>query len=332
MSIGKMLARPSQQFLKFSRKASCFSLGCKALSLKQIFLVCGLALVLFVVVSTGRELLAIREWLNAHRAAFPIPPIDPCEVMERSSPLLPRKSNLPKLIHQTWPKDKPIPTHVERWYKKWEELFPDAEHILWSDEDILRLIETDFPWFVATYKWYPFTIMRADASRTFILYKFGGLYADMDYEPLHNFWNRLSDTNPSLIESTWANQFFQNSFMSSPRGHVFWNYTFTVMMERANHRMNEHEREVVVLDTLLLTGPHAIDEAVKRYTKDHPEEQVRILACQNFNRFTIGYQADMTAIADRTNQFYHGSTFKRCGSLLDYRCHLGIHHGTTMWK
>ena len=43
------------------------------------------------------------------------------------------------------------------------------------------------------------SIQRADASRYFILHKYGGLYADLDYEPLMNFWDHLPQRSPPRL-------------------------------------------------------------------------------------------------------------------------------------
>jgi Glycosyltransferase sugar-binding region containing DXD motif len=97
--------------------------------------------------------------------------LDPCLVLEQKAPRV-QNSKLPKVIHQQWPKGKPMPPHTTKWFNKWNELFPDVEHRLWSDEELRALISKDFPWFLETYDSFPLNIMRIDAARTFILYSF----------------------------------------------------------------------------------------------------------------------------------------------------------------
>ena len=96
--------------------------------------------------------------------------------------------------------------------------------MLWTDAKMRALIEEEYPWFLAAYDAYPHNIQRADASRYFILHKYGGLYADLDYEPLGNFWEHLPQHSPGLVESPYQyNERVQNSLMSSPPGHPLWN-------------------------------------------------------------------------------------------------------------
>lgn len=72
------------------------------------------------------------------------------------------------------------------WHFEWKRLFPEPEftHILWDDKMARDLILEKYPWFLETYDSYSSNIQRADAARYFILYTYGGLYADLDYTPL----------------------------------------------------------------------------------------------------------------------------------------------------
>ena len=51
------------------------------------------------------------------------------------------------------------------------------------------------------YNNYPKTIQRVDTVRYFILYKYGGIYADMDYVVKKNFFNELEKEKINIIES-----------------------------------------------------------------------------------------------------------------------------------
>ncbi len=104
-----------------------------------------------------------------------------------------------RIIHQQW-RDEKIPVMFEKWRSKFFSIFPNHRYILWTDETQRDLIQTKFPWFLDTYDGYEFGIQRADASRYFILYEYGGLYADLDYEPLIDFWAWLPPNVPALVE------------------------------------------------------------------------------------------------------------------------------------
>ena len=56
---------------------------------------------------------------------------------------------------------------------------------LWTDEDNRELIARDFPSFLPLYDGYDVKIKRIDAVRYFYLYKYGGVYMDLDVMCLH---------------------------------------------------------------------------------------------------------------------------------------------------
>jgi mannosyltransferase OCH1-like enzyme len=133
------------------------------------------------------------------------------------------------------------------------------------------LIEDCFPWFLSIYDNYSTNIQRADASSYFILYFYGGIYADLDYKPFVNFWRDIPPDRVSLIESPYMyNKQVQNSRMASPKEDQFWKITFDLLQER-------HEAE----DILYSTGPVLVDEAIRRAPHN---SWVHVLNCKNFQR------------------------------------------------
>lgn len=134
--------------------------------------------------------------------------------------------NIPKIIHQTAPNDKS--KWKKEWYTcqdTWLKFFPEPEykHIMWYDEDLDNLILKDFPSFYEIYKSYEKNIQRIDIARYFILYKYGGIYADMDYMCMKNFYDLLPSDKVSISESPYKNnEFLQNALMASNIKNDFW--------------------------------------------------------------------------------------------------------------
>ena len=166
---------------------------------------------------------------------------------------------IPKVIHQQGPSS--MNDWHENWKfsrKSWLNLFPEPEykHILWTNDMIREMIATDYPWFLKRYDSLPRDIMRYDASRFFMLHKYGGIYADLDYEVLKNFYDALPQDRISLVESAckW-NENLQNSLMISPRGNEFW-----IAMARDVMDAN------ITNDVLGGTGPRRLDRNHKMTT------------------------------------------------------------------
>ena len=141
---------------------------------------------------------------------------------------VPYKEGIPKLIHHSAPKE------TEKWASSWQSCYeswllhfpiPEYTHVMWYDEDLDNIIDNIYPWFKDMYKSYPKNIMRYDISRCFILYTYGGIYADMDYKCNKNFYDILPQNKVSISESPYKhNENLQNALMCSPQGHIFWIY------------------------------------------------------------------------------------------------------------
>ncbi|MDR1403245.1 MAG: hypothetical protein LBJ60_06050 [Tannerellaceae bacterium] len=63
---------------------------------------------------------------------------------------------------------------------------PEWEYHLWGREEIERLVESCFPDFPDTYKNFQHKVQQWDSARYMILYKYGGLYIDLDTECLRD--------------------------------------------------------------------------------------------------------------------------------------------------
>lgn len=87
---------------------------------------------------------------------------------------------IPSIIHQTW-KNTTIPEHWKEAVNSWKNLTTfNFTYYLWTDEKNREFLKENFPWFLKTYDSYPYHIQRVDSIRLFLLYKYGGIYADMD--------------------------------------------------------------------------------------------------------------------------------------------------------
>jgi mannosyltransferase OCH1-like enzyme len=89
-------------------------------------------------------------------------------------------------------------------------LHGDWEYKLWTDEDNLRLIREYFPEYLELFMDFEYDIQRADFIRYAILYKYGGLYSDLDIVPLRAF---TSDTFKGVVSDVYLMK--NNSYLTS---------------------------------------------------------------------------------------------------------------------
>ncbi len=149
------------------------------------------------------------------------------------------KIQIPKIIHQTAPSDRT--KWKEDWescHSTWKKHFPEDEykHIMWYDEDLDNFIKTNFDWFYPLYNKYDVKIKKIDIARYFILYKYGGIYADMDYLCEKNFYDMVPQDKISISESPYKeNEHIQNALMMSPPSDNFWLKVINKAIERIDH-------------------------------------------------------------------------------------------------
>ncbi len=92
---------------------------------------------------------------------------------------------VPRIIHQMWlPSWRQAPAQCRSFRAAWCALNPDWEYRFWDLQDVERLISH----YGLTPLWEDLkrekTIKLADLARIVVLYHFGGLYVDMDIEPV----------------------------------------------------------------------------------------------------------------------------------------------------
>ena len=126
---------------------------------------------------------------------------------------------IPKLIHQTW-KTTEIPDNWKNAVESCKHLHDDYEYILWTHDTMKEFMKQEYPEYYDLYMSYKFDIQRCDAFRYFVLYKYGGIYFDLDTvckKKLNDFLSYDMVFAKSTNASTFSNAFFmcipQNPFM-----------------------------------------------------------------------------------------------------------------------
>lgn len=98
---------------------------------------------------------------------------------------------IPFIVHQTW-KSKSLSEPVRSYCDSWKRLNPSCDYRFYDDADCLALVRTDYPRLIDLYESLPLSILRADLFRYLAVYRFGGIYADVDMECLQPFDSFLS--------------------------------------------------------------------------------------------------------------------------------------------
>ena len=138
----------------------------------------------------------------------------------------------------------------------------------WYDDELHKFIESDFPWFLDIFNSYDINIKRIDMVRPFFLYKYGGIYLDMDYVIYKNFYNNLPGNKVSTPQSPYVhnNEYIQNAFLCSPPKHNFW----LLIIDECYKHKDEH--------VFNASGPQLYTQTYYKYP-----ELVNILSIAEYN-------------------------------------------------
>ncbi len=191
---------------------------------------------------------------------------------------------IPKIIHQTW-NDNSVPDNLVAMQKTWIEMHPGWQHILWTDQDLDRLVSEHYPDFYQQYRDYPVDIERSDAGRYLVLHHCGGVYADLDTTCEMPF-DFLTDDDRVILAEEPREQtatvaglrkldfLVTNAVMASPKNHPFWKKVLATM-KACVHAQKK--------DVLEATGPLMLTGCVLNYTE---KNDIALHSCHLFSSLT----------------------------------------------
>lgn len=165
---------------------------------------------------------------------------------------------IPRILHQTW-KSIDVPQPLAQFAARFRELNPDFEYRLWTDADNDAFVRAEFPRYYPLYRGFSRGIYRADLARILYLLRFGGVYVDLDIEPLRALDGFLETAGDCVLgaepeaharKRRGHSRLACNAIMASAPGHPFW-----------LSLLEEIERRAAVADAdpVAVTGPLALD-------------------------------------------------------------------------
>ena len=220
---------------------------------------------------------------------------------------------VPKIIHQEAPADRGRwPATWEGCHATWMAVYPEREgfrHMMWTDESMEAFCAERYPAFHAKmFSRYKKIIKKVDVFRYLILFHFGGLYADMDYECVADFWDQLPPGRASVAASAHAGEGLQNALMASPPGHPFWQY----VLYEAYPAIDEP-------NVLVSTGP----ALVVRAARFAPPDMLNVLPAERFSVYSSGRGDDNVVVHLRSDKGFEPTELPGV---------YAAHHGTANWE
>jgi mannosyltransferase OCH1-like enzyme len=223
---------------------------------------------------------------------------------------------IPRIIHQTW-KDHAVPKRFVQMSHTWQQMHPDWEYILWTDDMNRNFIKEQFPTFLPVYDSYEANIQRVDAVRYFVLLQYGGVFVDLDFECRQNIESIINTSEcvfgmEPMEHCSWHDKdmIISNAFMASVPGTPFMRQLCSQLQHNTFVSDNPNIR---VLET---TGPFMLSRLYQQYDRQH---EVTILPPAHLYPLTknelleISVSEPTPAIQEKINNAY------------------GIHHYVGTW-
>jgi mannosyltransferase OCH1-like enzyme len=174
---------------------------------------------------------------------------------------------IPQIIHQTY-KNHNLPETYKMCQTEIKRLHPDFEYRFYTDKDMDRLMKTEFSEYYDKFNELPRIIMKIDMFRYFLMYKYGGLYIDMDYLMFKPFdllnkkvvipCNRENENGEPIC--------LGNCIFASQPNHPYWkslmDTLFTIDRKKIDYNIDKN-----IDGNVLGTGPLFVFTMWKKYSK-----------------------------------------------------------------
>ncbi len=189
---------------------------------------------------------------------------------------------MPKKIHQIWIQGlehfKEKQPEFYKYSLLWSTIYPDFEYKLWSEEEFLPLMDEELK---NTYLKAPSFSSKSDIARHFLLYTYGGLYADTDYEPFKRCAYLFNDEEIDLVvvamnlsknRLLFGNYKFGTAWIYGQAGFIL----FETLLENLRKNPYDSKKWTPFQYAWELSGPKAFGNLIESLNL-YENERVRIL-------------------------------------------------------
>jgi inositol phosphorylceramide mannosyltransferase catalytic subunit len=119
---------------------------------------------------------------------------------------------IPKIIHQIWFGEKPMPASI---MQTWRKMNPDWNYMLWTEKNLPRLYNQEL------FEYLKSLAMKSDVARYELLYRYGGVYVDADMICMRSLNELPSGISAFLPADHYWNKYYCNGIMGSVANHPY---------------------------------------------------------------------------------------------------------------
>jgi mannosyltransferase OCH1-like enzyme len=173
-----------------------------------------------------------------------------------------RVNNVPLVLYQTWHSHE-VPEGMKTAIYSLLDKNPEFDYYLYSDEDCLQFIKTNFDEdVVKAFETLKPGAFKSDLWRYCMLYKKGGVYLDIKYMSTGSLMNIVSEYPEIYVKDVWPDcrceEAIYNAFMASPPGNEIFNDCIKDIVNSTQNKLYQRN----VLD---VTGPCLLGRMLQKY-------------------------------------------------------------------
>lgn len=151
--------------------------------------------------------------------------------------------------------DKRLFNAVQSWRKS------NFSYFFFNDKQMSNFMEICYPDIKPLYDRLPLTVMKADLWRYCVIYKYGGIYADVD--TILNINPNIFINNKLLVVAPENNVHFCQYFFAAPPNSPVLKCVIDLAVERITNTINIKGEHI----THYLTGPAVFTDGIIKYLK-----------------------------------------------------------------
>lgn len=165
-----------------------------------------------------------------------------------------RKQSIPKVFHQVWIGNKPLSSKAIQYRNSWMTYHPKWEMKLWTEDNMPHFKNQDL------YRQTKTLAGKVDIARYELIYKYGGIFIDIDFECFKNIEPLIKDIK-AFASFNWNNKFISNGILGAVSSHpAFAKLVYELkewVQKNANKQANRR------------TGPHYTTHILKNRNDIH---------------------------------------------------------------
>ena len=163
---------------------------------------------------------------------------------------------IPKNIFRTWYTDDLHP-EIQNQINRIKELNPNYNHQIYTDEEIDKFVNENYPGEIAdAYNRLNIIVAKVDFWRYLVLYKYGGVYVDMDSTININLDNFIRDSDEAIITAENNPNYYVQWALIYNKGHPILKKTIDLIVD--NIKNNTYPNDIIKM-----TGPGVYSKAVE---------------------------------------------------------------------